>query len=199
MRIPVVLITTLLVASLATAHEKPDKNTTLIVNLIVDPEIREKFDRESEFVSYLNELLSRASLIFNAEIGRHFELGSIKIGTRAKDRYKTEEPEFFMSWLRRQDDGRGRFVIFFTNTAFFDRDHARLLGGYSDPNGNRLLLVEYAFETQRVAMVILHHIGHLCGAGHSEDPPSIMSRTRNNSISFKEHKEVIQKNCGKKN
>lgn len=192
----VLAIALLLFAALTASADK--RKSDVIINFIVDPEIKKRFGTEAEFIFYLDDLVSRASLIFNADIGKRLKLGSVKINTPSKNKNAVEEPETLISWLKKQDDGSGGFLIFFTNTPFFDRSHNRLLGGYSEQKGNRLLLVEYTFETQRISMVILHQIGHLCGAEHSEGNPSIMSNTKNDSISFEEHIPIIRKNCGEK-
>lgn len=175
-----------------------EEEPSLEINLVVDPLIRERFSDDSAFGAYLEDLISRASIIFNSEIGKHLRIGTVMVSApprngRAAD--LVEEPEVLMAWLKKQDRGSGRFLAFLTNSPFYDRGHNRFLGGYSDPRGNRLFLVEYAFETQRMAMVILHEIGHLCGAGHSENGPSIMSRMKNNSLSFEEHALIIRRNC----
>lgn len=161
-----------------------DQKNPLVIDFIVDPEIPQ---------GTVEDIVMRASIIFNLEIGRRLTVGTVQIGTPIKNRDEVAEPKDLFAWLNKREGGEGKFLVFLSKAPFFDLKHDRLLGGESE---DRLILLEYVFETQRVAFVLLHEIGHLCGARHSTDITSIMSTRTNRKMSYEKAISEIRERCG---
>lgn len=183
-----------LVFMIATPNFAIAQKTPIVIDFVVDPAIQQRPDYDYKSFYYLVEdIVMRASLIFNLEIYRPLKVGTVQIGTPIKDRNQVADPKDLFAWLKTRNGGSGQFIVFLSEAPFFDLKHDRLLGGESE---GQLILLEYVFETQRVAFVLLHEIGHLCGVKHSIEITSIMSTKTNRGMSYEEAIPQIRRKCG---
>lgn len=191
MRAVVIALILVFVSTSASASgQKP-----LVLDFIVDPDVRARFSSDDAFNEGMINIVSRASLIFNAEIGRRLEIGEIRIGTPNE-----AEEEFYMEqllpWLKKEKRSRNFLVFIIGRTLRWGRDLESVpLDGAASIRDRLMVTIYYSTDIQHAVSIFLHELGHLCGAKHSEALPSIMSPTRNNSMSFGEQTQVIRENC----
>lgn len=145
------------------------------------------------------DIVSRASLVFNAEIGRRLEIGEIRIGlpNKAGEKFYVEQ---IFSWLKKEKRSRNFLVFIIGRSLGWWSEYLDLapLDGVASIRNGFMVTTHYSTDIQHTISIFLHELGHLCGAGHSETLPSIMSPKRNNSISlsFGEYIGIIRDNCG---
>lgn len=187
----IALILVFVSASASAFGQKP-----LVLDFIVDPDVRARFSSDHVFNEGMTDIVSRASLIFNAEIGRRLEIGEIRIGTpnEAEEEFYVEQ---LLPWLKKEKRSRNFLVFIIGRTLRWGLDlESNSLDGAASIRYGFIVTTHYSTDTQRTISIFLHELGHLCGAKHSEALLSIMSPTRNNSISFGEQTQVIRENCG---
>src|SRR3989344_1117061 len=109
------LVAALFVAILVAALPLPaagEEKSPLTVSIAVDPLLRDRFKSQEELEAHLLELLNRASLIFNADVGRRFVPGVVEIGLPPNTGFSIDDKNAF-AWLAEKLKRRpSRFWVF---------------------------------------------------------------------------------------
>lgn len=198
-----IVLIILVVAARASAF---DQKPPLVIDFIVDPDVRQRFASDQDLRATVEDTVMRASLIFHANIGRRLRVGNVRIGLPPGVSQQIFIGEA-LAWLVKNNDGKGNFLVFLSGRPIFLYDGyseetgkpvPRYFSGYADFSGQHSLVI-FSSDSQRAALILLHELGHNCGAGHSEDQLSIMYENNNHAatpLSFKEYASRVREQCG---
>mgnify|MGYP001597821162 CR=1 FL=1 len=177
-----------------------EERPPLVIDFIIDASLQARFANGEDLREHINDLVSRASMIFNAGIGRKIAIGELVFATPPGDGETLYVDKTF-EWLERQKKalGKNRFLILLTYRFLYKNPSALPWDGGADKANGLAIVVHYSIDVQRISSTLLHEIGHLCGARHSEDKSSIMYENNNDSatpLSFKEYTSLVREQCG---
>ena len=157
---------------------------------------------KEEMVLYISRLVSHSSSIFLTQVGR--PLSVIKVTF-------PESPPFFLAskvqnlktaaalaWLKTLRRSTDRIVLLVDGTIIDPEGVAR--GGYADAP---FILMTYYSDQTLTKRILLHEIGHTCGAGHLLNPTEFPENNRlmaadlgNGFMYDPKNLETIKNNCG---
>src|SRR3989344_1424248 len=192
------LVAALFVAILVAALPLPaagEEKSPLTVSIAVDPLLRDRFKSQEELEAHLLELLNRASLIFNADVGRRFVPGVGEIGLPPNTGFSIDDKNAF-AWLAEKLKRRpSRFWVFLIDRPLASCHIPGVWSGCGMMNDPRAIVV-YNSDARYVAQNLLHEIGHNCGADHSESKESIMYLFDQGAATYGDKVGVIREKCG---
>ncbi|MDP3947926.1 MAG: hypothetical protein Q8Q41_04540 [bacterium] len=175
----------------STGDDKP----SLAVSIVVDPLLRDRFKSQEEFEVHILNIISRASLIFHAEVGRRLVPGAIEIGLPPDAGSSIDDKSAF-AWLSEKLKRRpSRFWVFLIDRPLTSCHIPGIWSGCGMMNDPRAIVV-YNSDARYVAQNLLHEIGHNCGADHSESKESIMYLFDQGAATYGDKAGIIREKCG---
>ena len=176
---------------LSAADEKPP----LIVNIVADPLLRDRFKSQKEFETHILSIINRASLIFNADIGRRLVPGVIEIGLPPNTGFSIDDNSAF-AWLeQKMSKHPSRFWVFLIYRPLASCIIPGVWSGCGMMN-EAYSIVVYSSDIDYTMRNMLHELGHNCGADHSKSEDSIMYFNDRNAISYGDKTGIIREKCG---
>lgn len=192
------LAAALFIAVFAAALPLPaagDDKPPLTVSIAVDPLLRDRFKSQEELEAHLLDIINRASLIFNADVGRRLVPGVVEIGLPPNTGFSIDDKNAF-AWLAEKLKRRpSRFWVFLIDRPLASCAIPGVWAGCGVMNESRTIVV-YVSDLASTLQNLLHEIGHNCGADHSESKDSIMYASGRNATSYGDKKGIIRDKCG---
>ena len=172
-----------------------DKKPPLTVSIVADPLLRDRFATPEEFKAHILDIINRASLIFNADIGRRLVPGVVEIGLPPNAGFSINDKSAF-AWLGKKFKKRpSRFWVFFINRPLASCHIPGIWSGCAMMN-EAYSIVAYNSDIVYTIQNLLHELGHNCGADHSKSEDSIMYFFGRNATSYGDKTGIIRDTCG---
>lgn len=172
-----------------------DEKPPLTISIVADPLLRDRFDSREEFEAYMLDLINRASLIFNADVGKRLVPGAVEVGLPPNAGFSIEDKSAF-AWLGEKQQRRpSQFWIFLIDRPLASCHIPGIWGGCALMNESRSI-VAYNSDLAFTLQNLLHEMGHNCGANHSESKSSIMHPVGQNATSYGDKAAIIREKCG---
>jgi len=190
----IILILFLLIIFIA-MPSAADKKLPLIVNIVVDPLLRDRFTTLEEFETHIFDIINRASLIFHADVGRRLVPGVIEVGLPPNAGFSIDDNSAF-AWLeQKMNKHPSRFWVFLIYRPLASCIIPGVWSGCGMMNEAYSIAV-YSSDINYTMRNILHEFGHNCGADHSKSEDSIMYFNDRNAISYGDKTGIIRDTCG---
>lgn len=184
------------------------KKTPLTIEFIIDPELSRSIPHAAA-EDKLKETVEQASLVFNYQVGRGLEIKKTTAVIKLPAAWKEQilNADDILSWLKsfpKETD----FIVFVSGRSLKNAI-SESSGGYafiSTPeNKRRESAILYNSDAKAMKKILLHELGHNCGARHTDetgsgtDPAeeSIMHSKITSDIKYdSKNLETIKENCG---
>ncbi len=171
-----------------------DEKPPLTVSIVVDPLLYDRFKSPEELEVHLLNIISRASLIFNADIGRQLVLDVIEVGLPPNAGLSIDDKSAF-AWLKEKVKRHpSRFWVFLIDRPLASCNISGTWSGCGMMN-NSISIVVYNSDLALTLRNLLHELGHNCGADHSESKISIMYPWGGNNVTYSDKVVIIRDTC----
>lgn len=192
------LITSLILIFIAFAAfptEAKEEKPPLAVSIVADPLLRGRFNTQEEFDAHILDIINRASLIFNMNVGRRLVLDALEVGLPPNTGFIINDINAFEYLSEKLNKHPSRFWVFLIYRPLASCNIQGILAGCAVMNESRSIVV-YNSDIRFAVQNLLHELGHNCGANHSESKNFIMYVNDRNAVSYGDKTSIIRDNCG---
>ncbi|MBI2446809.1 MAG: hypothetical protein HYV51_03285 [Parcubacteria group bacterium] len=179
----------------ATIPSIADEKPPLIVSIVIDPLLRDRFATPEEFETHILDIINRASLIFHAEVGRRLVPRVIEVGLPPNTGFSINDKSAFAWLAEKLERHPSRFWVFLIDRPLASCDIPGIWSGCAMMNES-YSIVAYNSDIGYTVQNLLHELGHNCGADHSEFEDSIMYFIGRNAVSYGDKTGIIRDTCG---
>ncbi|MBI2637551.1 MAG: trypsin-like peptidase domain-containing protein, partial [Candidatus Sungbacteria bacterium] len=181
-----------------------DRKSPLTLEVVVDPGLigKDGIVTKEQIVLYVSRMVSQSSSIFLTQVGRPLSVSKITFPESLPHFISSKEQHLktaaALTWLHAVRQTTDRIVLL-TDKVIIDPT-GMVRGGYADDS---FILMAHYSDQNIGKRVLLHELGHTCGAGHLLNPAMVPENNRlmapdlgNGFMYDSKNLEIINKNCG---
>lgn len=168
--------------------------TPLTIEFIIDTKMQKEMTVE-EIEKTVLQITGIANDTFYQQVNRYLAIAKIIYNEKPPkeiDKNLVLDEKVLWWLLARSKDSD--FIVFLTQRPLTYKGQV-VIGIGSEGGGASMISLNADLDIS--VNILLHEIGHNCGAQHSDDPKSIMNKAvSKSSIYDKENLKIIKENCG---
>ncbi len=171
------------------------QKSPLTIEFIIDTELQKEMTLE-EIKKTIFQLTGIANGEFYLQLNRYLSIAKITYNEKLPEEINKSLvlDEKVVHWLLARPKNTD-FVIFITQRPLTHKESRITVGIGSSGGGAAIISLNSDLVIS--ANILMHEIGHNCGAQHADDPKSLMHITSSKSLSYdKENLKIIRENCG---
>ncbi|OGZ98610.1 MAG: hypothetical protein A3D41_05310 [Candidatus Sungbacteria bacterium RIFCSPHIGHO2_02_FULL_41_12b] len=188
------------------------EKSPLTIEFIIDPELTKSIPQEN-IEENIKEVAKQASSIFLTQVGRRLEIGKVTFNIQPAEEINGQSVFGFeiLNWLGKLAQTTD-FIVFVTGkeiksiTGESKSGYANVKRHESDYIKSKESTILYNSDIKVIKKVLLHELGHNCGATHIDDDKTIPGAEKIESIMHSKitselkydpkSADAIKQNCG---